>query len=113
MPNRFCLTSTAIALLAASPLVAQDSQCTAKGSNGMVTLVLCPEGLDNAALRDAGIAACEGRKPCGAWIWDDAQAMPRTAPDSHEKLTKAEIGSAIAVWVNDADQLILLSEAKN
>ena len=65
----------------ASPLFADENLCETKGSNGMVALVLCPPGLDQSAWKDAGVAACDTRAPCGAWIWEDASAMPETAPE--------------------------------
>ena len=73
--------------LAAAPAVAQDAAsgpeaCTVRDTNGMITLVICPEGLGAADLQVAGQAACEGREPCLAWIWDNPEVAPVTAPAS-------------------------------
>ena len=53
------------------------------------------------------------RKPCGAWIWDDVKNMPALAPDSHDKLSKAQVSSAVAIWVNEKQELITLEKTSN
>lgn len=93
--------------------VAQESPaCTEKGTNGMVTMLLCPEGLDEADLAAEGRAVCGARKPCGAWIWTDAAMIPANAPDSHDKLPKEAVRNAVAIWVNEAEQLISVTQDK-
>jgi hypothetical protein len=99
------------AALVASSAFAQDSQCETRGTNGMVTAVLCPPGLDQAAWQQAGVAACDGRKPCGAWIWESEADIPQDVPDSHDKLKPEQITSAVAIWVNENDQLITMEKA--
>lgn len=110
----FRLFSTGVALaLIAAPAMAQDSQCEAKGTNGMVTLVLCPPGLDEEAWKTAGTEACGARMPCGAWIWDDSANVPLIAPDSHDKLSKKAVQTAKAIWVNETQSLMVIDKQTN
>lgn len=103
-----------IALIAAGlPAVAQDSQCEARGTNGMVTLVLCPPGLDQDAWKTAGTEACGTRMPCGAWIWDDSANVPDAAPDSHDKLSREAVQTAKAIWVNETQSLMVIEKESN
>ena len=53
----------------ALPALAEDAApaCEKKGENGMVTMLLCPEGLSQEQMAAEGRAACGDRKPCGAW----------------------------------------------
>ncbi|MGB5559137.1 MAG: hypothetical protein WBN04_14145 [Paracoccaceae bacterium] len=116
-----CIVAVLGAGMISGPVGAQDSgadaaaesQCTVGDTNGMVTLVLCPPGLDQEALKTAGEAACGERMPCGAWIWVDEAKMPEVAPDSHDKLTQEQITAAAAIWVNEAKQLITLEPVQN
>ena len=113
-----CFSSAAYALvLSVFPAVSigQDAisdaeACKAVGENGMVTLVLCAPGLDQEALRAAGQAVCGARMPCGAWIWDDPKLLPAAAPDRHDDLSPAQIRSAVGVWINERNELILIGK---
>ena len=83
-------------------------------SAGSLTLLppgLTPEGLDQAALAEAGKAACGETKPCGAWFWTDAANAPETAPDNHDGLNQAQVTSSLGVWVNEDQQLISITPA--
>lgn len=93
-----------------SSVLAQENLCEPKGSNGMVTLVLCPAGLDQTAWKDAGVAACDERMPCGAWIYEDATAMPETAPERHDLLKPEEVRAAKAIWINERSELMVLEQ---
>lgn len=100
----------------AMPVAAQDEYapvCEGKGSNGMVSMLLCPEGLDSEALANEGRAICQEREPCGVWVWTDASFVPDEVPDAHDKLPKESVRNALAIWVNEAEQLISLKEAKS
>ena len=98
----------------AQPAEAQKaSTCEVRDTSGMVTLVLCPPGLDTDALRAAGVAACKGRMPCGAWIWDSPARMPTTAPDRHDALPPEAIAAAKAIWVEESQSLITLEKVLN
>ncbi len=89
-----------------------DPRCEVKGENGMVTLLLCPAGLSQTALAGEGRAACDERMPCGAWMWVNEADVPDAAPDSHDKLPQAAVQSAVAIWVNEDQQLIALEEVQ-
>ncbi len=95
------------------PAAAQDDYtpvCEGKGSNGMVSMLLCPEGLNEDELAKEGRAICQERKPCGAWVWTDAAFIPLEAPDEHNKLPKESVRNALAIWVNEAEQLVSLTK---
>lgn len=69
MVKAFGLLAVALAAGSALPATAEEDYvpvCEIKGSNGMVTMLLCPEGLEAAALADEGRIACDERMPCGA-----------------------------------------------
>ncbi|WP_135504602.1 hypothetical protein [Roseovarius aestuariivivens] len=106
-------TAIACVAWATAPALADEDYapvCELKGTNGMVTMLLCPEGLQPETLAQEGKAACDGRKPCGAWVWTDASAIPEEAPDAHDKLPKASVQQALAIWMNEAEQLISLAK---
>ncbi len=109
----FSATLTFAAICAGSVMAQEEASCEARGHNGMVTLVLCEPGLDEVAWKDAGVAACGDRLPCGAWIWEDESAMPAEAPDSHDKLEPEQVQSAVAIWVSEQEQLLTLRKDNN
>ena len=100
----------AIAFAACGMAAAQEQarQCETRGTNGMVTLLLCPEGLDAEGMAREGKLACGERKPCGAWIWTDPAVVPAEAPDSHDKLAPEAIKASHGVWMNELDKMIVL-----
>lgn len=87
---------------------AQETTCEERGTNGMVTLVLCPPGLSVEELQQAGAAACGDRKLCGAWIWTNPADVPTEVPETHDKLTPEQITSSSGVWVNETQEMITL-----
>lgn len=89
---------------------AQNSGCENKGTNGMVSIVLCPTGLDYDAWKEAGEAACGARQPCGAWIWDNPLEVPASAPARHDELPGASVRTAKAIWVNEKSELLVLKK---
>lgn len=89
---------------------AKPEDCEIKGTNEMVTAVLCPVGLDQVALQKAGTLACGERTPCGAWIWEDESAIPETIPNAHDLLPQSSVRAAKAVWMNEVSQLIILEK---
>ena len=86
------------------------ADCTVRDTTGMITLVICPEGLRAADLQLAGQAACDGREPCLAWIWDDPELAPEVAPETSEGLGGEALAAALAVWVQDDRQLISMEQ---
>ena len=96
-----------------TPAIAEDEYapvCEHKGSNGMVTMMLCPEGLKLEQLAKEGQMVCGDRKPCGVWIWENEADVPDEAPNSHDKLTEKQITSSRGVWMHEHQQFIEISE---
>ena len=105
----------AVAMLwTADHVVAQDATaspvCETRGVNGMVTLLLCPEGLSLEEFADEGRMACGDRLPCGAWIWTDENQVPLVAPSRHDELRANEVRSAKAIWMAEQNSLITLEQ---
>jgi hypothetical protein len=95
---------------AAQAVAPGPANCTVRDSAGMITLVICPSGLGAADLQLAGQAACDGREPCLAWIWDDPDVVPAEAPPTSEELGGEALAAARAVWVQDDRQLISMEQ---
>lgn len=93
---------------AATASAQDERKCELRGTNEMVTLLLCPAGLSDEALATEGQIACDGRKPCGAWIWVNEADVPEAVPARHDELTAEAIQSSIAVWVNETDNLVTI-----
>lgn len=100
----------------AAPTLAQETAapktagaCTIKAQSATIALLICPEGLDQLALAEAGKAACGETRPCGAWFWTDAAKAPETAPDNHDGLNQEQVTSSLGVWVNEDQQLISIT----
>lgn len=113
MTYRVFIGALALSTGIACTATAEDTEaprCEMKGENGMVTLLLCPEGLKMEELAQEGRLACGDRKPCGAWVWTDAANVPEEAPDSHDKLPPESIKAASAIWVNEDEKLITLEK---
>ena len=98
---------------AAIPAAAQNAgKCTIRDQKGAVTLLLCPPGLDKADWRKAGEMACAKIKPCSAWIWDDPDKVPQSAPPLATGIAKEAVLSSVAIWDNDGKKLITISKVK-
>ena len=96
-------------LIHADPVWADGSGCLVRDHNALVTVVICPAGLDQPDWREAGVEACGARKPCAAWIWDDPKKAPEITPPTPTDMSREEIVSAVAIWVNETSQLITIS----
>lgn len=98
------------------------AECTVIDANGSTVVMVCPKAAEllNAedddkgliALKKAGVDACFGKAPCIAWIWDDAANAPEKAPPLSDGLTPEQVQSAVAIWVNDAGQMMTISKQK-
>lgn len=75
-------------------------RCSTLGGARAVKFVLCELGSTEADWRAGGLAACEKRNACNAWIWEDERHAARSAP-----MTDAQVNAATAVWVNSTHQL--------
>lgn len=101
------LTSTAAASVAENPEAAQ-SDCSVLAGEEFIRVVLCPPGLSAEALSVAGREACGALERCNAWIWDDADRIPDYNPKQDADIKPDDAGSAVAVWANDSEQLLLI-----
>ena len=102
---------SALAVAAATSASAQDeNQCEAQDSSDIISIALCPEGLSQEELGQAGAEICGDRLPCGVWFWTDPADIPAEAPDNHDGLTKEQITSAHAVYVGEDKMLINIEE---
>ncbi len=97
---------------ALSPAANATATCGVKSRSEGIVVVVCPASATPKAMRDAGVAACQGLKPCNAWIWDDAAKAPAKAPGSESDLSKGEVRDARAVWMNDSQNLMMLEKVK-
>lgn len=107
--------SLAGGVLFATELAALDAEaglCEQKTASTIISIVICPEGLTLEQLAGAGKAFCDGRMPCGAWIWSDPASAPEEAPENHDGLTKEEVTSAVGVWVAEQSQFISIEKVK-
>ena len=102
----FVLTATAVAAQDRS----EDLQCKVHDRNEMVLVLLCPEGLEAEQLSEEGRAACNGERPCGAWVWTAEDDLPAVTPHSHDLLRPETIARATAIWVDEEQRLILLEK---
>jgi hypothetical protein len=97
-------------IVGAAAAAPDAADCAVRDTTGMITLVVCPENLSMDELRLVGEAACDGRDPCLAWIWDDPAVVPEEAPETSEGLGGEALAAARAVWVQYDRQLISMSE---
>ncbi len=97
------------------------ADCKLQDSNGSTSEMICKNAREMIELKDegmkalraAGTSACVDREPCIVWIWDDPANAPVKSPPLSDGLTKAQVQSAVAVWVNDANEMLMISaEAK-
>jgi hypothetical protein len=82
--------------------------CETKSSSESIAIVVCAPGLSREAWEAAGRNACGMRSQCNAWIWDNPDYVPDTAPVIDSDLPKKQAGAAVAVWINDTEDMILL-----
>ena len=101
-------TGGTLLLAALLPLVATaaDDLCMLKDRSARIAVVVCPASTTIEALRAAGKAACNGIKPCNAWIWVDADKAPAKAPAADTDMPKSVTGAARAIWIHEANHLI-------
>lgn len=85
--------------------------CTWSHAGGQLAVMLCEPGLEQAVWAAGGRQACTGYALCAAWIYDDPAALPDPVPDSFDGLTQANVTSAVAVWVEEGEYLIVIAAA--
>lgn len=86
-----------------------ETGCSLHDTSGRIALAICPPGLGEMAWQEAGRRACDGQAICGAWIWEDAAALPEKAPTAHDGLAPEVIAQARAIWVQEDESLIVLT----
>jgi len=87
----------------------QESLCQTGDFRNFTAIVLCPADLNQEQWRDAGADACGDRKPCAAWIWTNEEIMPAEAPETPEDFSQEQIVNAVAIWVNEDQNLITIA----
>jgi hypothetical protein len=102
--------ATALAFLLTLPALAGESKCELRDQAGFVAVLICPQGLEQEDLKNAGETACGTRMDCQGWIWDDAVNAPEKAPETPEDLTQEQISSSVGIWVNGNQNLITLEK---
>jgi hypothetical protein len=85
-----------------------SQDCHLTSGSQLVKIVVCSPGLVKEAWQQAGQEACGTQSRCNVWIWDEAKKAPESAPEVDKDLTEDQARDAVAVWVNDSKQLVLL-----
>lgn len=106
----FAALSVASASAQDAGAAAMPDACRVVDQSQVIATVLCAPGGDQQLWVAAGEAACDGRLPCGAWIWDSADQMPAKAPENHDGLTPAEITASKGVWVAEKKMFIAIDK---
>jgi len=91
--------------------LANASQCEVTGSTENVVIVVCSPSADQAAWQAVGEQACsEANGICNVWIWDDIEKAPTEAPVSDSDMSKDLTSQAVAIWVNDSKNLVVIKQ---
>jgi hypothetical protein len=100
------------ALLAASPLAAQDEDalCEERSSSEIIHVAVCREAASDAELAEQGRRICGEDLPCGVWFWLDEDDIPDDAPENHDGLTQAEVTSSMGVFVAEREMFIRIEQ---
>ena len=81
------------------------SGCEFRGRRDGAAVVVCPPGLPDEALRQAGRVACRGELPCTAWFWDDPALAPGAPPTPERPMSEAQADVVVAVYLTEKDRL--------
>lgn len=85
-----------------------SATCEVIDRSTSVVVLVCPQGLSNETIRQAGTAACNAELVCNAWIWDDRSKAPNKAPSKEADIPEASRARAVAIWVNQSQGVIRL-----
>ena len=104
---KIAIAFVVVAMGTCAPLTiaAAGSKCEIMASGGFTVVVVCPKGLSDRDLSNAGLLACSRSGPCNAWIWDDAKKAPAAPPSFTNPMTDAQADSSVAVWINNVHEL--------
>lgn len=80
--------------------------CRVLDASDVIRVMVCTNPMEQAALVEAGKAACGEHLPCGVWIWSDERDAPQTAPENHDGLTQEQITTAQGVWVAEQEMFV-------
>lgn len=107
-------TPTVLAANESKPEAADPAACNTSSRSANLVLLSCPPGTGGEALAQAGRLACNGNDSatCNVWIWTEPAMIPKTAPATDAELPKDSRATAVGVWVNGAQQLLVLKKAK-
>ena len=81
------------------------SGCEFRGCRDGAAVVVCPPGLGDEAMRQAGRVACRGERACTAWFWDDPALAPEAPPTPERPMSETQADAAVAVYLADTDRL--------
>src|SRR4051812_50225108 len=81
------------------------SGCEFRGRRDGAAVVVCPPGLGDEALRQAGRVACRGERDCTAWFWGDPALAPGAPPTPERPMSETQADAAVAVYLADTDRL--------
>jgi hypothetical protein len=87
-------------------LHAADHGCKVTSRSDAIVVLVCPQGLDMKAWRDASVEACKGRQNCNVWIWDDPAKAPTNSPAKDSDIPRASVDASKGVWVNGTQTLL-------
>lgn len=113
---RSTMIAAALAILATCAAAEDKSKevadCVPVDASTPIKIALCSGDFSPETLARAARAICEGVRPCGVWMWDDAEKMPAKAPENHDLLTPEQIRSALAVWDHQSGQLVAIRKVR-
>ncbi len=105
-----CVTAS---LIGSAGARAEPGPCEVRSHSQKVAILVCPPALDANGWRDAGRKACaDSNGVCNAWIWNDGDLAPTTAPATDGQLDRDAVRNAVAVWVDDSQRLVRITKVE-
>jgi hypothetical protein len=86
------------------------SACSLHARSEFVAILVCPPGLKQDDWKQSGVTACGNIPACSAWMWDDIQNLPKSAPRLASGLTSSEVASAVAIWDSAGNRLVTIEK---
>ncbi|MGD7428556.1 hypothetical protein [Ralstonia pseudosolanacearum] len=112
---RLLPVTSILALLAVSPLGAQDTEhlCQEQAASAYIHIAICSDKMPDEQMAAEGRRICAADLPCGTWFWLSAQDAPSEAPENHDGLTQAQVTSSLGVWVAEQEMFITIEPVQN
>lgn len=109
---RMLVLCGAVGAVASSSLASQaaDHGCKVTSRSEELVVLVCPKGLKLEAWRDASVQACETRKVCNVWIWDNPADAPANSPAKDSDIPRASVDKVKAVWVNGVARMLQVTK---